>query len=95
MDITVTSFKKSYVCMVALSAPDPAAGHCQPMPLLETPGHSQASVGQSLVGSLPLSSGSWCVQGVLFFFVFFTQDSEVEGPALMFSCENSKITTHC
>ena len=46
MDITVTSFKKSYVGMVALSAPDPAAGHCQPMPLLETPGHSQASVGQ-------------------------------------------------
>ena len=50
MDITVTSFKKSYVGMVALSAPDPAAGHCQPMPLLETPGHSQASVGQSSVG---------------------------------------------
>ena len=33
------------------------------MPLLETPGHSQASLGQSLVGSLLLSPGSWCAQG--------------------------------
>ena len=37
--------------------------HCpQPTPPLETPGHSQASLGQSLVGSLLLSSGSWCTQ---------------------------------
>ena len=28
----------------------------------ETPGHSQASLGQSLVGSLPLSPGSWRTQ---------------------------------
>ena len=33
------------------------------MPLLETPGHSRASLGQSLVGSLLLSPGSWCIQG--------------------------------
>ena len=45
------------------SAPDPAAGHCQPTPLPETPGHSQASLGQSLVGSLLLSHGSWRTQG--------------------------------
>ena len=32
------------------------------MPLLETPGHSQASLGQSLVGSLFLSPGSWCTR---------------------------------
>ena len=32
------------------------------MPLPETPGHSQASLGQSLVGSLLLSPGSWCAQ---------------------------------
>ena len=32
------------------------------MPLLETPGHSQARLGQSLVGSLLLSPGSWCPQ---------------------------------
>ena len=30
--------------------PQPAAGHRQPTRLLETPGHSQASLGQSLVG---------------------------------------------
>ena len=29
---------------------------------LETPGHSQASLGQSLVGSLLLSPGSWCTR---------------------------------
>ena len=91
----VTSFKRSRAGAATLSASNPEGGHCQAMPLPETPLHSQASLGQSLVGSLPLSSGSWCVQGVLVFFVFFTQDSEVEGPALMFSCENSKITTHC
>ena len=33
----------------ALSAPDHAAGHCQPTPPLETPGHSQASLGWSVV----------------------------------------------
>ena len=40
-----------------LSAPDPKAMHRQPTPLLETPGHSQASTGQSHVGSLLLSPG--------------------------------------
>ena len=34
-----------------------------PTPPLETPGHSQASLSQSLVGSLRLSPGSWCTQG--------------------------------
>ena len=33
-----------------LSAPSPAAGHRQSMPPLETPGHSWAGLGQSLVG---------------------------------------------
>ena len=32
------------------------------MLLPETPGHSQASMGQSPVGSLLLSPGSWCIQ---------------------------------
>ena len=58
-----TSFKRSHARTAALSAPDPAAGHHQPTPLLATPGHSRASLGQSLVGSLLLSPGSWCVQG--------------------------------
>ena len=43
--------------------PEPAAGHHQPTPLLETPGHSQASLCQSLVGSLLLYPGSLCTQG--------------------------------
>ena len=43
--------------------PNPAAGHCQPTPPLGTPGHSQASLSQSLVGSVLLSPGSWCTQG--------------------------------
>ena len=58
-----TSFKMSHACTYVFSDPNPAAGHRQPMPLLETPGHSQASLGQSLVGSLLLSSGSFCAQG--------------------------------
>ena len=60
MKIKVTSFKGTmYVCTVALSAPDPAAGQHRPMHLLETPGHSRANLGQSLIGSLLLSPGSW------------------------------------
>ena len=43
-------------------APDPTAGHCQPTPPPETPGHLQASLGQSLVGSLLLLPRSWCSQ---------------------------------
>ena len=34
-----------------------------PRLLSETPGHSQASLGQSLVGSLLLSPGPWFTQG--------------------------------
>ena len=59
----VTSFKRSRARTAALCAPNPEAGHHQPTPLPETPGHSQASLGQSLVGSLLLSPGSWCAQG--------------------------------
>ena len=56
-----TSFKRSHAGTAALSALDPAAGHYRP--LLETHGHSWASLGQSLVGSLLLSPGSWFTQG--------------------------------
>ena len=63
MKIMAASFKRSHACTAAPSAPNPAAGHHQPTLLLETPGHSQASMGQSLVGSLLLSPGSWCIQG--------------------------------
>ena len=36
--------------------------NCQPMPPPETPRHSQAGLGQSLVGSLLLSPRSWCTK---------------------------------
>ena len=60
-----TSFKRSHVCTATLGAPSPAAGHYQPTSLLETPGHSQASLGQSLVGHCssllgPGAQGSVC-----------------------------------
>ena len=58
-----TSFKMFHAGIATLSAPNPATGHRQPRPPLETPGHSRASLGQSLVGSLLFSSGSWCTQG--------------------------------
>ena len=63
MKIMVTSFKRHHACTATLSAPYPAGGHHQPMPPPETPGRSQASLSQSLVGSLLLSPGSWCTQG--------------------------------
>ena len=53
----VTSFKRSHECTATLSAPNPAAGHHRPSSLLETLGHSQASLGPSLVGSLLLFLG--------------------------------------
>ena len=63
MKIMVTSFKRSHAHAATLSAPNPAADHHQPTSLLETPGHSWTSLGQSLVGSLLLSPVSWCTQG--------------------------------
>ena len=51
--------------------PDSAAGHCWPTSLPETPRHSPASLGQSVVGSVLLSPRSWCTQG----FVCALQDS--------------------
>ena len=46
------------------------------MPPPETPGHSQASLGQSLVGTLLLSPGSWCTPG------FFCAFQESVSPVL-------------
>ena len=63
MKTMATSFRRSHARTAALNAPNPVAGHHQPTPPPETPGHSQASLGQSLVGSLLLSPGSWCTQG--------------------------------
>ena len=63
MKIMATSFKRPQARTAALSAPEAAAGHFRPAPLQETPGHFRACLGQSLVGSLLLSPGSWCTQG--------------------------------
>ena len=63
MKIMATSFKRSPACADTLSAPSPAARHRRPGPPPETPGHSRASLAQSLAGSLLLSPGSWCTQG--------------------------------
>ena len=63
MKIMGISFKRSRAGTATLSAPNCAAGHCQPTPPQEIPGHSRASLGQALVGSLLLSPGSWCMQG--------------------------------
>ena len=45
-----------------ISATVPAAVDHQPMPLLETLGHSWASLGQSLVRLVLLSPEFWCAQ---------------------------------
>ena len=60
--IMAISFKRFHARTATFSAPNPAACHRRPTPPPETPEHSQASLGQSLVWSLPLSPGSWCAQ---------------------------------
>ena len=63
MKIMMTSFKRPNACTGTLTVPNPAVGHHPPTPLLKTPGLSQASLVQSLVGSVLLSPESWCTQG--------------------------------
>ena len=57
MKIMVTSFKRSHGWTATLCTLGPAAGPHWPTPPLESPGHPQASPGQSPVGSLLLSPG--------------------------------------
>ena len=63
MTIMATSLKRTCACTVVFSAPDPTAGYCRCTPPLETLGHPQANLAQSLVGTLLLSPGSWYTQG--------------------------------
>ena len=63
MKIMATSFKGSHARTATLSAPKPAEGHHRPTAPLETLGHSQATLSQSLVGSLLLYPGSLSTQG--------------------------------
>ena len=60
-----TSFQRAYSRTVVFSVSDPTAGHCRPKPPQEVPRKSQASLTQSSVGSLLLSPGSWCTQGLV------------------------------
>ena len=68
MAIMVTSFKMTYAsCHSSLDCCIQCPRPCS-RPLLthvsaRNPGHSQASLAQSLVGSLLLFPGSWCTQG--------------------------------
>ena len=64
MKIMVTSFKRSHANTDVLSALNPATAHHWPTSPPESPGHSQESLGQSLLGSLLLSPGSWCTQAL-------------------------------
>ena len=57
-----TSLRRSHGGTAALSAPT-LQQPPSPTPPPETPGHSWASLGQSLAGSLLLSPGSWYTQG--------------------------------
>ena len=50
MKIMVTYFKRSHAGTATFIVPNPASGHRRPTPPPATPGHSRASLGQSLVG---------------------------------------------
>ena len=58
LKIMVISFKRSHEGTAILSAPNPAASHHQLMPPPDIPGHSQASLGQCLVGHFFLGPGA-------------------------------------
>ena len=75
MKIMATSFKRSHAGTAAFSVPNSAAGHSQPTPLPEIPGHSWASLGHSLVCALQES-----VSPVLW--KFWQLYSEVNGDLL-------------
>ena len=65
MKLMVTSLKMSHSHTATLNACNPEAGHQQPMPPPEIPGHSCKCLGQFLVVSLLFSPGSWCAQVVV------------------------------
>ena len=61
--------------------------NCRPTPLMETPGHSKASLIQSLVGTL-LSPGSWWAQGL-----FSCVLQESDSPVLWKFCNQIPLTS--
>ena len=80
----VTSFKRTYASTVVVSAPTQPQATLIHASTRKTPGHSQASLAQSLVGTLLLSPGSWYTQG----FVCALQESVSQ------SCGSSVIKSH-
>ena len=60
--ITAASFRRSHDAPLPSAPPALQRAPADPRPP-ETPGHSQESLGQSPVGSVPLSPGPWCPQG--------------------------------
>ena len=67
--VMVNSSKRTYASTPQgsqdcyIQCPWPHSRPLSTLPLLETPGHSQASPAHSLMWSLLLSPGSWCTQG--------------------------------
>ena len=75
-------------CMHCLTqSPWPCSRIPPTMPLLETPGCSQASLGQSLVGSMLFSPGPWCAQS----FVCALQESV--SPVLCKFCDHIPLAS--
>ena len=73
---------QDYCCQ----CPDPEASRCRPTPLLETPRLSQASLAESLVGSLLISLESWYTQG------FVSALQEFVFPVLWKFCNQIPLT---
>ena len=64
MKIMLTSFKRSFALIAALSDPNAEAGCCRPTSLLETLGHTGKSGSVSCgVTVSAVSPGSWCTRG--------------------------------
>ena len=90
----VTSLKRSHTCTATVHAPKPAAGHHQPTPLPETHRHPQASMGQSPVGSLFLSPGSWYTKFCCALQESISQSSVSSGSSLVGLMETSSKRTY-
>ena len=95
MKVMETSFKGSDVCTATLTAPSSTAGHYGPMPPLETPGHSQASLHQFLLRSLNLSPGSWCTQGSVCALQVSISQSCISSGTSQFSSVTQSCLTLC
>ena len=63
MKVMANSFRRSHTHTATLSTPNPQAGYTDPCLHWRLPDTQWASLGQSLVGSLLFSPGSWCTQG--------------------------------